>query len=133
MSNNKIDENILKIKRDSLNRLKESSNNLIKSNKDISNPFNNQSKERILNKGTQTLLEEIECYEESVQTNIRKEKDSQTDFKEILQIEDKKYDEKKLQYFLEKSLLLVEEALNNREEDAFECNIKIKDILITFS
>ena len=128
MSNNKIDEQILSIKRNSIYKLKEDSSNkiAIKPNKSKSSvkAENTKSKSRIVDGQTQTIVDEIECYEESVQTKIRKENETQTDFKEILHKEDKRYDEKKLQVFLENSLVLVEEALNAREDEAFECDIK---------
>lgn len=134
MTSNKIDEQILNIKRNSSKRLKEDSSNkiVIKSNKSITSPKqeNSKVKGRIKDTQTQTLVEEIEYYEESVQTKINKEKETQTDFREILEKEDKNYDEKRLQIFLQKSLILVEDVLNAREDEEFECILKFFNLLL---
>jgi len=126
ISSNKIDEQILNIKRNSFNISKEDSSNriVIKSNKSKASTNSNEnpkSKSRLIDVQSQTLSDNTEYKEVSVQTKIRKERETQTDFREILHKEDKKYDEKRLHNFLDKSLVLVEEVLNAREEEAFEC------------
>jgi len=127
MSHKKIDEQILNIKKNSINRTNDESKNIKHTNnrKESFKPENNKFNLRTVDIETQTLEDEIECYEESVQTKIRKEKETQTDFREILQKENKQYNDKRLQSFLERSLVLVEEALNSREDEEFECRKKI--------
>jgi hypothetical protein len=74
----------------------------------------------IIDNQTQTNFPQISLVNKSIQTKINKNIETQTDFKEILK-PNNAINENNLDNFLKKSLNLIEEALFNREEEAFEC------------
>jgi len=81
----------------------------------------------IMDSDTQTNFPDISLSNKSIQSKIKKSSETQTEFKEIL-MPNNKINENNLDNFLKVSLKLIEEALNNREEEAFECKKEIKKI-----
>ena len=106
-----------------------SNNSLTKqdnSKKSVSNKSNSfkdtiSKPQRVFDVYTQTTLDDdLEYFNIGIQTKLKSEAYSQTEFRELMKKEESKLNELNLEIFLKKSLILIEEALNSREDETLE-------------
>lgn len=125
------DEKFINIKTKDSIKIKEEPRKPLKDKKNKpNNPI--QTKITYTDSKIQTNLSEREHIEEATQTIFYKNSEIQTEFKEILQKDDKVIDENRLSIFLKNSLNLVEEALYSRDDEAFECKFFLHYFILYF-
>lgn len=124
MNNNEINNS------NSFQQIKTKSNNSLTKQDNSKKSFSNKSNsykdtiskpQRLFDNYSQTTLEDdIEYFNIGIQTKIKSEAYCQTEFRELMKKEESKLNELNLEIFLKKSLILIEEALNSREDETLE-------------